>query len=404
MSIALPKLEIPSKYDVIPIHASDVAAFKRCRRYWDWSSPTRTNLRRRVDINGVNMPLWFGSGVHYALEMYYNPVLSRDPVEAFQTWYEYQWNGGIVTEDWLERLYDLNPEPLPDGLWRVKGLSEIHPDPIKEEFEAHYELGVGMMTFYKEYATKNDNFVVVSAESKFSVPLGFEAIDGREESPNYGKSIEVHARGTRDGIIYNPDTDRYGFMDHKTAADIGDDYFTKLEMDEQIGTYFWASQHEAELHDLPYKRIDRAVYNVLRKGYPKSPTILKDGFSPSIDRKNESTTAELFAAHIDKMGIRQMYDNSEKWQSYYNWLVQIGDTNFIQRKEVMRNKAQIDATAHHYRMVAKEMLSPHLQIYPTPSGNWLCNKCQFRAPCLAADDGSDYVSMLSDGYELNVGR
>jgi len=412
-SPVLPKIDIPSKWDIIPIHASDVAAFKRCRRYWDWSSPTRTNLRRRIDLDGISFPLWYGTGAHYALESYYDPILPRDPVEAFRTWYEYQWEGGIVTSEWLERTYDNNPQPcdvdgnLVEGesdYWLIRGLKELHPDPIHEDFEKHFDLGIGMMTFYKEYAAKNDHFVVVSAESMFSVPLGFEARDFREDSPNYGKMIEVHARGKRDAIIYNPDTERFGLLDHKTAGEIGDDYFVKLEMDEQVGTYFWASQHEAKVYDMPYKRIDRFIYNVLRKAYPRMPTLLKDGISPSIARATESTTAELFAKHIDDYGIREIYENTPKWQTYYNWLVQIGDANFIQRQSVTRNAAQIDAIQKHYRMVAEEMLSETLKIYPTPSGNWLCTKCQFRAPCLAADDGSDFVHMLFDGYEENRGR
>lgn len=413
-----PIIEIPSKWDIIPIHASDVSAFKFCRRKWDWSSPTRTNLRRRVDLNGVYFPLWFGSGIHYALEQFYHPALQRDPVEAFRTWYNYQWEGGIVTEDWLERLYDNDPQPAshPNGpaatntdpetsaLYKVRGLKSIHPDPVKEEFEFHLDLGIGMMTFYKEYAAANDHFVVVAPESKFSVPLGFEAIDRRKDSPNYGKSLEVHARGTRDAILYNPDTERFGLLENKTAASIEAEYFTKLEMDEQVNTYFWASQHEAEVYDLPYKRIDRVIYNVMRKAYPKPPTILSDGISPSINRKEESTTAEMFAAHIAEQGIQALYDDNPKWQAYYDYLVKAGDEQFIVRKPIMRNQHQIAASFKHYQMVAQEMLDTNLRIYPTPSSSWLCQNCQFRAPCLAADDGSDFIYMLSTGYEENRGR
>ena len=71
----IPPPKIPSKMDIIPIHASDRGTFKKCRRNWDWSSPMRGNLVRRVDMQGVTMPLWFGTGVHYALAQYYNPIL-----------------------------------------------------------------------------------------------------------------------------------------------------------------------------------------------------------------------------------------------------------------------------------------------------------------------------------------
>jgi hypothetical protein len=125
---------------------------------------------------------------------------------------------------------------------------------------------------------------------------------------------------------------------------------------------------------------------------------------PSLNRQEESTTAEMFAAYIDEAGIREIFDSNAKMQSYYNWLVQMGDNNFIQRKSVTYNQAQVAASRMHYTMVAQEMLDPNLKIYPTPSGNYTCTRCQFRAPCLAADDGSDFVYMLADGYETNRGR
>src|SRR3569833_1332499 len=106
--------EIPNKYDIIPFHSSDRGSFKMCRRRWDWSSPARQNLTVRADIYGVSMPLWFGTGIHYALEKFYHPGLRRDPVEAFKTWFDIQWRGGIVTADWLDLVYDLNPKMRPD--------------------------------------------------------------------------------------------------------------------------------------------------------------------------------------------------------------------------------------------------------------------------------------------------
>src|SRR4051812_15501123 len=103
--------DIPSKWDIIPIHNSDRGSFKRCRRYWHWNSPSQANLNLRADIHGVNTNFWFGTGIHWALEQYYNPILSRDPVEAWKTWFDIQWRGGIVGSEWLSRVYDLKPRP-----------------------------------------------------------------------------------------------------------------------------------------------------------------------------------------------------------------------------------------------------------------------------------------------------
>ena len=400
---------IPDKYEIIPVHASDIANFMRCRRYWDWSSPTRTNLRRKVELHGIYPPLWFGNGIHYALEHYYNPVLQRDPVETFQTWFHLQWHGGHISteeEELLDQVYDPYPSPVDTG-WIVRGLDDLLPQADEEEFMGFLDLGVGMMTFYKDYAARNDEFEVVAAESKFSVPLEFTAVDTREESPNFGKKIEVHLRGKRDAIIYYPHRRdpamQFEIMDHKTAAKVDEEYFLKLENDPQCTTYIVASVHEANVYDYPWKDIRGVLYNTLRKAYPKPPTITTRGF-PSIDRQNESTTAKLFMETVRDIGLSDWFDDDAKAQGYYEYLIEQGDKVFIQRETAPRNPHAIKVAYKELQMVAQEMLDPNLKIYKHPSGMQYCTRCQFRVPCLAKDDGSDWKEMLVQGYEQNKGR
>src|SRR5262249_23549471 len=150
--------EIPGKYDIIPVHNSDRASFKRCRRYFNWTSPARENLMLRADTSGINTDLFFGTGIHYALENFYNPVLRRDPVESWRTWFNVMWRGGLVGEEWLDKVYDLNPREKPDlsghTMWVVRGLEDIIPDADGDEYDDLRELGERMMAAYKEYAAK----------------------------------------------------------------------------------------------------------------------------------------------------------------------------------------------------------------------------------------------------------
>ena len=418
VEVHLAPVSIPSKWDIIPIHTSDIANFKRCRRYWDWSSPTRTNLRHKVEIYGINFPMWFGTGIHYALEKYYDPILKRDPLESWNTWFQYQWEGGIVGEEWLELTYDIHPRLLettgplpsdlvePDNTWVIKGLKDILPDPIEEEFMEHKELGIGMLTFYKDYAARKDDFEVVAVESTYSIPLGFEVIDRREESPNYGKKIPVHARGKRDKIAWYPERNKFAVMDHKTAARVDEDYFLKNEKDEQFTNYLWATKYEALHYDLPWynHQVDRIIVNALRKNYPKEPTILKSGF-PSVSRTTEGTTAELFMACVNAEPERVMwFEDDERAQKYYDYLVSQGDDLFIQRDIVFRNDAEIENADKHIKMIAHEMLREDINVYPSPTGAKSCLYCAFRAPCISKDDGSDWQGMLEDGYEYNRDR
>lgn len=412
-------LELPSKWDIIPIHASDRSNFKRCRRYWDWSSPARHNLVLRADLFGVNTDLWFGTGTHWALEQYYNPLVRRDPVEAWKTWFDVQWRGGIVTEDWLDRVYDLNPQKElrqkgnwvldVEPLYKVRGLEDIIPDPDTQEFDDLLELGIGMMTFYKDYASRNDDFEVLTVEHNFSVPIWdyennciLKAIDTREDSPNQGKLLEVHARGRMDQMQRRISNDKVGLLDSKTASKIGEDYFEKLETDEQITTYLWAAEVEANYYDLPHKGVplEELIYNTLRKASPKPPTMLKNGMF-SVSRTDESTTPALLDEFIRKYmpGIPL----SITQQAYVDYVRDIGDEQFVIRKYVTRNRHQIANAGKRAYLEAMDMLE-NPRIYMNMTNDWLCKKCVFRAPCLAKEDGSDWKFMINEHYTTNRDR
>lgn len=417
--------DIPSKWDIIPIHNSDRNSFKRCRRYWDWNSPARQNLILRADIHGVSIPLWFGTGIHYCLEQYYNPGLQRDPVESWRTWFDIQWRGGIVTEDWLDKIYDLKPQAVesqtptgllmyadagsPSQLYKVRGLEDIIPDPDHNTFDDLFILGTQMMDFYKEYAEKNDDFTVLMVEHDFSVPIWdyekntiLRMIDTRTDSPNYGKELEVHSRGRQDGIKVNNANGRLGIIDHKTAAKVGEDYFLKLENDEQCTNYLYAAQVEAAYYDLPHKGqpLEDIIYNVMRKAYPKNPTELQNG-SFSVARETESTTYDILTNWISRNmpGVPL----NLKQQAYVAYLKEVGDEQFIIRRNVRRNKHQILNAGYRVYLEALDMLS-NPSIYPNISNDWLCLNCQLRGPCLAKEDGGDWEQMIKDNYTSNKNR
>jgi len=430
------ELVIPNKYDVVPVHNSDRSSFRRCRRYWDWNSPARHNLIVRADVNGIYIPFFFGDGIHFALECYYNPLLKRDPVETFSTWFDIQWYGGIVTEEWLDKVYDLKPEPIKEAIripqayadyvernpdseyhissWKVRGLIDILPDPSPEEFMLLRELGIGMMTFYKDYAARNDSFEILIPEHTFSVPIWdyendriLTAIDVREESPNYGKTLEVHARGRIDAVGVYPNG-KMMMLDHKTAEVMGEDYFEKLEMDEQCTSYLWALEVEASYYDLSHRGqpVEELIYNVLRKAMPQPPTILKSGMF-SVDRTNESTTYPLLSAWLDENlpGWQQLPGLlNEKQQNYLDYLRDVGDEQFIIRKAVRRNKHQLANAGKRLYLEALDMLDPNVRIYPNLSNDWKCQKCAFRAPCLARESGADWEQLIRDNYTTNKDR
>jgi hypothetical protein len=409
-SVRPPK--IPSKYDIIPIHASDRGTFKKCRRKWDWSSPMRNNLQPKVEMQGIYFPTWFGSGVHYALAQYYNPVLKRDPVETFNWWWDLQMYGGeVVGDQQLDLVYDRKPqhtgaylETEDNPIYKVRGLYELLPSYNDEEFEEHKDLGIGMLIFYKEYAEEHDNFVVICEEHTFSVPVTDDSgnvlrtIDIRD-----GREKEVHIRGTQDAIIQEQEYGKFGILEHKTAARIDEDYHRKLEKDEQCTTYMYAGEREAREFGLEYERIFFVLYNALRKTYPKPPTPTKNGLF-SINRQMESTTSRMLHEYIARNSLEVVVESDEKLQAYVDYVERQGDRQFIERNYVHRNRAEIESCGERIFAEVSDMLDPNLRIYPNPTGEYSCLNCIFRAPCIARDDGSDWKVLLEDQFEENWTR
>jgi hypothetical protein len=438
MTTAIKDIVIPSKWDIIPIHTSDRETFKRCRRQWDWSSPARRNLIRRVSQHGVILPLWFGTGIHYALQKYYNPVLKEDPEKVFTAWFDTEWNGGLIHYGELDYYADREPQPdstsdrvkdevtgleVPSRYF-VKGLRQLLPEYDEEIFAEHRALGIGMMRFYKEYAARNDNFRVVATESTFSVPVRDE--DGiilrmRDDrkmpewwDEQYAKGSgywpekkEVHARGRRDTIIQDLETGMYGIIDHKTTSKLDEDYFRHLELDEQCTTYMWASEQEAEMYDLEYKKIDFIIYNALRKAFPKPPTVTSRGM-PSLDRQKESTTPQMFEECVKGLGLELVLQTDPKMRAYYEYLLEAGDKQFVMRGTpemhyVTRNKAQKENAGRRLYAEAMDMLS-NPRIYPNPRKDYSCLNCVFRAPCIMAERGEDYEFVLETSFHENYDR
>lgn len=369
---------------------------------------------------GINLPMWFGTGMHLALEMHYSPEWQRDPVEVFRTWWEYQTKGGFIPSYEMEMGF-ANGLPvtwsgdIAEGVtntYRVTGLLDLLPDPVLEELEAHLELGVGMLTFYKEYANKHDHFAVIAAEHDFSVPLlDVLGKDMRKRESAFYEALgkPVHYRGRMDLIIQDLETGRYGIMDHKTAAKADNEqYIRKLEKDEQCTSYMWAAEREAELYDLEYKQIDFVLYNTLWKGFPRPPVITSATKNfpqgrPSIDR-NMMTTPGLWYEAVKERGLEWWIESDEKAQAYAQYLIDAGDSMFVRRDMVRRNRYEIESCGSRILDEVHDMLAPDIRVYPNPTSDFRCLGCAFRLPCIAKDDGSDWEQMLEDGYEPNYDR
>lgn len=341
-------------------------------------------MRPKINYFGVSFPLWFGTIVHRALEYHYDPTLQRSPLEVFQT-------------EFHTSLQEFVRE-APD-----------YVDEYMQEFTEHRDMGVSMMRFYSEYATRHDDFDVVASEQSFEVKVGWR-VDDRfvplvgNEIPETVAQLEVAAWepvyycGRMDAVVQDRATGRYGIIDHKTARDFGEGYFDKLDMDEQCTSYMWAAQEYAKANDLPYKQIDFVIYNVLRKCCIRPPTVLQSG-KLSIARATESCTYEMFMKEITDRNLAFQLEDP-RTQGYIEWLKEEGDGLFVRRAIVRRNQFELTQLASRIQLEIADMFAA--AIYPNPTGDWYCIKCPFRSPCLAVNDGSGYQEMLDANYVQNM--
>src|SRR6266576_5520886 len=158
------------------------------------------------------------------------------------------------------------------------------------------------------------------------------------------------------------------------------------------------------MYDREYKKLDFIVFEGLYKAYPKAPKILKNGMiSLAKTDPENATTAAKFEATVKLLNMQIIFDNDPKMQAFYAWLLEQGDKRFIDRRPTWRNDIQRRNAGIRLYYEAVDTLSDP-KLYPSPKKEYGCLNCQFRAPCIAAETGDDYKSILEDGYVKNWDR
>ena len=86
----------------VGIHTSDRALFRRCRRKWFFASPLHQHLTSNGETYG---PLWFGTGMHGAMEDFHGYNHFGHPAEALKAYVD-SFGGEGKPPEW-EELLDL---------------------------------------------------------------------------------------------------------------------------------------------------------------------------------------------------------------------------------------------------------------------------------------------------------
>ena len=331
------------------LRTSDRMLFKRCRRLWGWLS----HLQQGRVLSESADYLWFGTGIHYALEDYHGLNLYEHPALAFMAYVHASRQAQILPGTWME----------------------------------HQQLGVALMCYYLEqWLARRDPLTtfekdgIPQVEVNGVVDLEMKTPDGRDIL--YGFTL--------DRIVID-EHKRLWIVEYKTAKAIK---IFNLDVDEQITAYCWAAW---KLYGIPVAGV---IYQQFRKNIPTLPKILATG-KVSIDPK-QHTSAALYAKLLTDMYGGVEHAPKENIMAYNKLCAQEDEDKdrFIVRQRIERNQKQLDAFDIKVRMEIEDITNPNLPLYPNPT--WLCDAmCPLQAACVAMDDGSDWQTIL-DAYSLST--
>lgn len=336
------------------IRTSDRGLFRDCRQRWDFNS----KIRLAYEPASSNPALEFGTAIHAGLEVYYDP-------DFWDIHYTER------TEMAVARFLTVTAEQR-----RIfqRHFGEDFDKLV--EYDARPELGEGMLRGYAEWANQKDAFKPLYVEIEFEVPVPDPILPQRQFQVD---GLPVFYQGRIDMLV--EDDEGYWIVDHKTAATFKEKE-AYLMLDQQCGSYIWALQEQMGI------KVEGVIYNELRKEIPHEPKVLKSGML-SVDRR-QLTTAELFGKKAAELG-----QDPEHYGEYFNWLKE-QPNKYFRRQPVTRSQAELKQLGNNISREAWDMLtSPY--IYPNP-GEYKCQGCAFRAPCLARQAGQDYDEMLQDTH------
>jgi len=327
------------------IHISDVGAYKKCRRMWNWSSPLRGNL----EPFDKYAPFFVGSMVHHALEYWYK--FNTPPVASV---FSYAAKNCSTTE--------------------------IDDPNIREQIN----LAVDLVNHYLLWQAK-DQSILADANFEFIAPeQSFKTILWR----NSRKRIWL--AGTFDGVVKQLSSGKYYLWEIKTTRSLIERE-KQLALDEQTTAYANAAQTVVGYD------ISGIVYTLIKKKVPEFPKVNNDGqLSQS---KSQDTTPEFYLdcikrnhPNITKEQIKTIYGN------FINYLCQ-EPSKYFRRLVVNRSAMELHRDKLELIAAAQEMVDNRTPIFR--SGGPHCNYCLFRSPCIALNAGRDYQSILAEGYTKN---
>lgn len=370
-----PSMDAPSK-----IRASERVAFQRCPQAWWW--------RYRDGLVRKDVPadaLWFGTGVHLALALWYRGPGKRRGPEPAETWAKYA---------------------------KEMELAYVRTDDPDDEQLAKYvdagELGRVMLEGYRALYGRDEHMLVVSPERQFSLRIPWPENAGNFWDPETLTEVMAELVGTYDLVWRHADTGRYWLEEHKTARTISTRH---LALDNQGGTYWATATTELQREGLiPEGEFIAGIeYNFLRKGMPDDRPKDAEGYYTNkpvkADYIEALTAAGIIAVQgkgLDKLSLAALEAEAKR-----EGLLVLGSRSKVQpkplfhREEVHRTRPERRSQLLRAQQDALQMeLFRGGLLQPTKSVTRDCTWCQFYDMCELQERGGDWESLRDIAFRV----
>jgi hypothetical protein len=332
------------------VSAQERAAFKRCRRQWDFGSAQRQNLQAvgpsPVDLN---------QAIRGALAVYYYPGM-------------WDWESHIVL-------------PLVRKAF-MRTMAAAAPSPQRTE---DVDLGTDLLERYFAWAPSVDDF------SPLKIETDVEALvpDIREPDRGLltGDGLAV-LYAERIALLAVDAADEYWVVTHQVVREWQD--LESMLLDEAMVAACWAWEQTylgMEIAGTIHNEIRRAGPDVLAQ-VPAQTRTGRPGRGGH--DQNEPSGGGRSIPQLQRPARRESRPVIED-------RVEQETAGVLRRTRIRRSRPEIETTRMQIGAEVLEMLDPDLRLYPTPSAQH-CPRCVFVAPCLTMIEGADPVLELASRF------
>ena len=366
----------------LTLSASQRSMFKQCQKKWWYAY--MDNLE---PVSERSAALWFGIGIHLAMEKYYIPGTKR---------------GTPPWETWAQYCADTRKEGLYISVKGGSGEEDVYNsvDALK--------LGDAMLRHYVDFYGPEEHIEVISPELPFNVSVPHmewqwnavgDAVISRLEPFGFFRGVmDLTFRDLRDGTLW--------VKDYKTCSSLGYGRNQFLPLDDQAGAYYAIAEHFLHQKGLikPDEHLRGVIYDYLVKRAPDIRPRNQDGLVCNKPLKADyiAALAENGQKGLDKLKLGELQSLAEQAGiEVFGKVSKNQPTPTLERVKVYRSKTQLKTQIQRIKSDMEAISLVRNGIVPVSKNPTKdCAWCPFNELCILDEDGRQDEKMKNLLYRI----